>query len=144
MAFLSDALALHLQAIGLATPGTDLWVDYLPDNPDLCLALWETPGNNVDVFCYDSPATAQRVQLLGRGQSTRYAQARKLVYDAYYALARIEPQTFTVTDEDANVVDVRVMSVLFDSVPAVFERDHAERPMFSANATVWFALPSGV
>ena len=45
-----------------------------------------------------------------------------------------------VNDEAGVSATVNILAVNFDGPPNLIERDHNERPLFSANASVWFSI----
>ena len=50
MAIYSDNVADYLEAQGVGTVGTDIFVGYLPDTPDSCIAVLETGGTEPDAY----------------------------------------------------------------------------------------------
>lgn len=68
------AIAARLLAAGVATPGTDLFIGYLPAAPDTCLALYlrggAGPVRAMGAVGSAPVADLPTVQVLARGAST--------------------------------------------------------------------------
>ena len=139
MSYVADALASRLIATGVAQAGAT-FVDALPEAGDAVLALWDTVGQDLPALGCHSPVTAGRVQLLVRGAIGDMASTRRRAWQAYQALGTMAAITMAVNDEGGASVNVSVLAINFDGPPSLIERDHTERPLFSANATVWFSI----
>ena len=95
MALLDD-LASHLQTQGIGTVGSTLFKGVLPDTPDACVAVLESPAMLGPVRTRKGslgvPVTERpRVQVLAR--ATSYQAARNKAVDALAALDWLGPVT---------------------------------------------------
>lgn len=88
---LLDELGTYIGSqVGSLTLGTNLFLGRLPDEPDTCVALYETGGSEpLSVMGSDAlpPVEQPRVQVLTRASS--YATARALAGTIWLALENI-------------------------------------------------------
>lgn len=127
MATVSEALAQYLEDEGHGTLGTDLWVDWWQDSPDVALSVHEQAGALDYQFSGLPGMTRVRIQLLGRHQPRRSRDALLLITPAYKALA----------DQTELVSDGLTMTVMADTAPFLLERDASERTVYAVNFDVW-------
>ena len=143
MSYVADVLAGRLIALNVATAGA-VFVDALPEPsqtvPEAVVALWDTMGSDLPSLGCAAPATSGRMQLLVRGAVGDVATTRKRAWRAYQALGAINGLSASVNDEVGAMATIGVLAINFDGPPNLIERDHNERPLFSANATVWFTI----
>lgn len=78
----------YLSTNGVGTVGTDLFLGFMPDTPNGCVALYETgglgPARAMRGSAGQPVAERPRVQVVAR--STSYASARAKARDAYLLL----------------------------------------------------------
>jgi len=67
-----------IEAAGLGTFGTDLFISTMPDTPDFCIALYDLPGPS-DELNYEWEYHTVQVQV--RGKPGGYPQAYQRIYD---------------------------------------------------------------
>jgi len=82
---LLDEIGAYLQAQGVGTAGTDLFLSGLPDAPDTALAILETGGFEPDLA---APMDNPTFQIMSRAGDYFVARTRaKAAYDALHGLA---------------------------------------------------------
>jgi len=124
-----EALASRLTAASVVTSASNLFLGIMPDNPNVCAALYEYAGEYpMEAF---SPSTAQidrtRVQVMTRSGRDDYAAARTLMVNVRDNLTGLVNQTVD------GVVFLRVSEL----GPIEFVgRDDDDRPQFSLSLRV--------
>lgn len=102
---LLDELGAYLQAEGLGTLGTNLFLGSMPvdapdaTTPDAMTALIETPGFPA-IYVHDVVPPSREapvVQIMTRGAPYDYATARQWAQDIFVALGSIRNQTLSGT-----------------------------------------------
>lgn len=108
--------------------GTSLFYNYMPDAPNRCGAIIETPGSPpARAFGSTGPSWEQgRIQVTCR--STSSATARADIDAAFALLEGVANQTLT-----SNLF-LRISAV---QSPFLLARDERGRPTFAFNADVW-------
>ena len=130
-----DEIASYLQAAGVGTVGTDIFVGRMPDTPGACLGLHEYAGA-APSFAHDGEQPlfeSPRVQVRVRGAT--YTTGRQMIEAAYNALNRVKNQ---------NVGGVRYMRIAPLQQPFYLQRDGNERPEFVFNVEAKKALSSSM
>lgn len=86
-----EALADRLQSASVATTATNLFLGIMPDNPDLCVALFEYAGAAPLEVLSDDTATLERpsVQVMVRGARNDYPTAKTLIENVRNTLTGI-------------------------------------------------------
>lgn len=117
---IASLLADYLEDQGLGTVATDIFVGYLPSQPDTALAVYPYQGPAPDVgLPYDHP----NVQLRSRSSDPQLAYSRLMdVYSALHGLHHITLGTTWVTSVTA-----------LQSEPASLGRDEAGRDEYTLN-----------
>jgi len=92
-----EALAARLQADGVATTATDLFIGMMPNSPDECLAIYEYAGETPMEVMIDNAATLERpsVQVMSRAGRNDYPTARTLIESARDSLTAIVNETIS-------------------------------------------------
>lgn len=119
-----EALADKLNSASVAITGTNMFIGLMPDDPDVCLSLYEYAGSQPLEVLRDNNATLERpsVQVLVRATRNDYPSARALIESARDTLTGITDETIS------NVRFLRVSAL--SSINAVGMDDN-ERPMFT-------------
>lgn len=119
-----EALADRLNSASVASTGTNLFIGLMPDDPDVCVSLYEYAGSQPLEVMRDNDATLERpsVQVLVRATRNDYPTARDLIESARDTLTGITDETIS------NVRFLRVSAL--SSINAVGMDDN-ERPMFT-------------
>lgn len=104
--------------------GTNLYLNYLPDEPNTAAAIFETPGGAPNyVFEGDLPAWENaRVQVVCR--STSSTRARANMQDAWVQLQEVANETLSSRSW---------MRISAAQSPFLLRRDERGRPVFAAN-----------
>lgn len=126
----ADTLAEALEAAGIGlTRAVNLFVDILPDTPDLCVALYNNPGVGVTWGLAGNPAANQvRVQIVTRSDP-RQPAARTLAQRIH--------QAASVTDYQPVGLNLpRILAAMSAGPPASIGRDPSGRASFSENLDV--------
>ena len=119
-----EALADRLNSASVAITGTNLFIGLMPNDPDVCIALYEYAGSQPLEVLRNNNATLERpsVQVLVRATRNDYPTARDLIEAARDTLTGITDETIS------NVRFLRVSAL--SSINAVGIDDN-ERPMFT-------------
>ena len=119
-----EALADKLNSASVAITGTNLFIGLMPNDPDVCMSLYEYAGSQPLEVMRDNDATLERpsVQVLVRATRNDYPTARDLIEAARDTLTGITDETIS------NVRFLRVSAL--SSINAVGMDDN-ERPMFT-------------
>ena len=119
-----EALADRLNSASVAITGTNLFIGLMPNDPDVCMSLYEYAGSQPLEVMRDNDATLERpsVQVLVRATRNDYPTARDLIEAARDSLTGITDETIS------NVRFLRVSAL--SSINAVGMDDN-ERPMFT-------------
>ncbi len=132
MAIVLDDIAVHLQTQGLGTIGSSLFKGYLPDEPDVCVAIVEisgdqpidTMGATLGTINVDRPA----LQILCRAAQDDYEAARVKAESAYRALHNLV---------DTTVNGIRYLNITANRPPAPIDRDENSRWVIGFEIDVW-------
>ena len=117
----------HLQSLGLGTYEADLFLDELPDTPDVCAAVFETGGSppdggfGVDGIQYENPT----VKIWFRGIPNDSAGPHAQIRQAYLELPKIQAQAL------GGVLYLTVQAL---QPPFILERDVRRRVVWAFNA----------
>lgn len=109
---LSD-IGNYLQAQGIGTLGTNIFLGLMPDEPDNCIALFEYAGSPPDLhWSGEYPGLQVRVR------NKSYAAARTKIGEAMTALHGLHEQTLSGT---------RYLLIKARGSPEVLKRDNNNR-----------------
>ena len=109
---LSD-IGNYLQAQGVGTPGTDMFLGLMPDQPDNCIALFEYAGSPPDLHWNgEYPGLQVRVR------NKSYAAARTKIGEVAKKLHGLHEQTLS---------DTRYLLIRARGAPEVLKRDASNR-----------------
>jgi hypothetical protein len=119
-----EALADRLTSASVATVGTNLFIGMMPDQPDLCVSLFEYAGAAPLEVLRDNAATVERpgVQVLVRAGRNDYPGGRNLAVSVRDVLTNI-------TDEE--ISNVRFLRVSALSAVNSTGTDEKDRPQFT-------------
>lgn len=95
MATVAEDIADKLQALGLGTVGTDIFIGVFPEVPDAITAVMET-GGTAPEFGFGTPGLkyeSPSLQIVCRGEKGDYATPRSRIELAYYGLPQIQGAT---------------------------------------------------
>lgn len=129
---LLDVLGSYLQTQGIGTLGTSLMLGRLPDDPDVCVALFESQGLSPShtmgsgVYGVDRP----RIRVVARAARNDYPAARTKVEQARAALGAMR---------DTTLSGIKIMTVLSTSEVYPVRFDPDDRPVMGCDFTVWIA-----
>ena len=114
------------------TLGTNLFLGRLPDDPDTCVAIYETAGTNpTDVFGANSAPPIEHAGVMCHTRATSYSSCQSLAVDIMKTLSKVINETLTST---------YYYKVEVEQSPFALERDEQERMVFSCNFTAVKAL----
>jgi len=119
-----ESLADRLNSASVAITGTNMFIGIMPNDPDVCLSLYEYAGQEPLEVLQDNNSTLERpsIQVLVRATRNDYPTARNLIESARDTLTNITDETIS------NVRFLRVAAL--SSINAVGVDDN-ERPMFT-------------
>jgi len=121
-----EAVGDYLQAEGVGTLGTDLFLAVMPESPDACVCVYETQGfapqetMGAAAFAVDRPG----LQVICRGGRGDYPAARDAAVSVRNLLAALLETT---------VSGVHILRVSADGGVLPMGEDQNGRPMVSAN-----------
>lgn len=119
----ADVLAAYLVTQSLGTAGTDLFVDYLPDQPDNAIALYLVPGLGPEfTLAQGHPLDNERIQVFTRGAPGDYPTPRTKASAISAAFHSVLNTTLS---------GLRFLSMAQTDVPVLIGRDSKERCTFS-------------
>jgi hypothetical protein len=127
---LLDALAARLVADGVGTLATNIFLGYLPESPDACVAVYEDRGNGADQVFGSSVVAIERpaIRVVARAARNDYPAARDKIIAVRNSLGDIGDET---------VDGVSFMCVITDSDPYPMGVDGRERAMFGLDLQAW-------
>jgi len=119
-----ESLADRLNSASVATTATNLFIGLMPDQPDLCAALYEYAGSAPLEVLRDNTATLERpsIQVMCRGARNDYPTARSLI-------EAIRDTLTAITDE--TITGVRFLRVNQISSINALGTDDNDRPRFT-------------
>lgn len=129
---LLDVLGAYLQTNSVGTLGTNIMLGRLPDDPDACVALYESQGLSPShtmgssIYSVDRP----RIRVVARAARNDYPSARSKVEQVRSVLGALR---------DTTLSGIKIMTVLSTSevYPVSFDGD--DRPVMGCDFTVWIA-----
>ena len=128
---LLDDIGSVLSAGGIGTLGTNLFLGFLPDKPDTCVAVIETggitPHRAFRASAGQPVAERPSIQILCRAAAFDYATARNKAHDAYKLLEGYG---------DTTVNSTRYLWIGARQSPFSAGRDESNRPICSCNYEV--------
>lgn len=123
MAEVADVLATYLQAQGLGTIGTDIYIDWMPDSADALISVYRLPGVGPSYFMDTShPVNQSRVQVFTRGVPADYQTPRT---KAGQVAALFHPLV------GVTLSGMRFLACSATDDPHLVERDSKERCLFT-------------
>lgn len=127
MAGTLDEIAVYLAASGHGTVGVDIFAGLLPDAPDGCIALFESPGRQPVLTLSGAVPIVENPDLQVRVRATTYSAARVTSRSVWTLLAAIN---------DTTLSSVRYLTLLPVGSPSFLLRDQSRRTQFYANFSV--------
>lgn len=129
MALLDD-LGLRLQTAGVGTLAVNLFLGYLPDSPDVAVALFESRGTSPQMTFGAGVIAVERpvIRTLCRAGRNDYPAARAKAVAVLNSLGAIRNQTIGAT---------AFLGVEATSSPYPVRVDDKERSMFGVDFAVW-------
>ena len=121
MSLLND-MADYLEAQGVGTKATNIFMSYMPESPDALSVLYDHGGPAPLILGNGLRQESPELQVLTRALD--YPTAETAARAVYTALLGCREQTINGT---------RYISVLPISQPFFLERDHIPRVIFSCN-----------
>ena len=126
-----DAIAAHLAAAGLGlTEGTNLFKSILPDSPDACVAIFETPGRaSTKAFGTTIQFENARFQILAR------SSRESLVSGAYSTARSLADSIYVKLDGAGNLTlsGIKYLYIEALQTPFQLERDENHRAIICCN-----------
>ena len=128
---LLNEVGTYLQANAIGTLGTDLFLGFMPEKPDACVALYETGGLEPYRAMRGSPgspvAERPRIQIVCRNTQYEYAAAREKARAINVLLDQLGETTLSGT---------RYLWVAAAQSPFLMGRDDARRVLIAVNFDV--------
>lgn len=124
----------YVDAAGIATQGTDLFLQTMPEEPDTCATLFQYPGN-LPEYVQDvrgPDVEMPQLQVVARAKTSEAAEA--LAYAIWMLLAQINNQVLGTT---------YYRSIFPNASPGLMGRDANDRVLVSFNCTVAKEVPVG-
>ena len=114
------------------TLGTNLFLGRLPDDPNTCVAIYETAGTAPDdVFGADTAPPIENAGLNCHTRAAAYSDCQSLAVDVMKTLSKVINETLTST---------AYYKIEATQSPFALMRDEQERMLFSCNFMVAKAL----
>lgn len=133
MTTLLDDVGTYLQTNGVGTIGTTLFLSYMPEAPDLCVAVYEFVGlqpMQTMSGAADVKNERPRLQIAARGAPQDYVAARAKVQTCYGLLCNLVDSVLGTT---------RYISFVPIDSPAPIGRDDSQRPTIVCNFQAFLA-----
>lgn len=126
-------LGTYIDSDTSLTIGVDLFLGLLPEEPDACVAIFETtPGSVMETMRTTAPSLEMpRIQAIIRGQRNSYATTRATAETVWRSVSKIQNTTLS------GVQWLRAIPV---DTPSLMGRDDDERPLFTVNFEIVKAL----
>jgi hypothetical protein len=127
---LLDSLGARLVADGVGTLASTIFLSYLPNTPDSCVAVYEDRGNGADQVFGASVASIERptIRVVARSPRNDYPSARAKILEVRNSLGDIRDETIS---------GVTFMCVIAESDPYPMGVDEYERAMFGLDLQAW-------
>jgi hypothetical protein len=124
-----ESLADRLNSASVAVTATNLFIGLMPDQPDLCVAIYEYSGQSPLQVLTSNTATLERpsVQVLVRASRNDYPTGRTLI-------ASVRDTLTAITDE--TITGERFLRVNAASSINALGLDANDRPRFSLSLQV--------
>ena len=114
------------------TLGTNLFLGRMPTDPNTCVAIYETGGNDpTDVFGANTAPPIENAGVMCHTRAAAYSDCQSLAVDIMKTLSKVINETLTST---------YYYKVEPEQSPFGLERDEQERMVFSCNFTAVKAL----
>jgi hypothetical protein len=114
------------------TLGTNLFLGRMPTDPDTCVAIYETGGNDpTDVFGANSAPPIENAGVMCHTRAAAYSDCQSLAVDIMKTLSKVINETLTST------YYYKVEPI---QSPFSLDRDDQDRMVFSCNFSVAKAL----
>jgi len=124
---LLDAVGAYVDAGSALTVGTDLFKGLMPETPDVCVALYETPGERALEMVGGSTPTVERPHLQVVARATDYVTARTNSQTVHGILQAVT---------DLNLSGVRYLRIQPLQAPYLMGRDENRRVKVVFNCSV--------
>lgn len=124
-----DELATHIDAQTTLTQGTDLFKGDMPDAPDACAALFETPGASTPASLADT-VELRSVQV--RSRALKYPDAQTRCEEVYRLLHGVAETTLS---------GARFVLIEAKQPPFSLGEDGKQRHLFAVNFRVLYDNP---
>lgn len=124
---LLDEIATYLEDKNVGTVGTDLFMGFMPDKPDNCVALFEYAGEPMELTMGSGDPTLERPGLQVRVRNTSYSAARSKIEDVVDAFHGLANQTLSGT---------RYLLIKANQSPESLGLDQNNRSEFVVNFSV--------
>lgn len=127
---LLDALGARLATNGVGVVGTTIFLGYMPDTPDVCVAVFEGKGNGPEHVFGASVVSIERprIRVLVRAGKNDYPTARAAAVAARASLGVIRNETIS---------GVGFLTVTATSELYPLRIDDKERSMFGIDFVAW-------
>jgi hypothetical protein len=125
-----EAVSDHLAANGHGTLAVDLFMGEMPDEPDVCRCVYESPGTKPietmgpAAYAVDRP----RIRVIVRGARDDYPTARDEARSIRLLLAALTETT---------VSGVKIHRVASMGSPEPLGKDSDDRPLFAVDFETW-------
>lgn len=121
---LGTYLAANVSAVTL-TLGTNLFLGRMPDDPDTCVAVYQTTGQApTDVYGADSSPPLENVGLMVHTRAASYSTCESLAVDVMKTASKVINESLS---------GVRWLKVVPNQSPFALVRDDRDRMLFSCN-----------
>lgn len=124
-----DELVSHIDANTSLTEGTNLFKGHLPDEPDTCVALFETPGSRTPASLVD---TVEERSVQVRARALKYSDARTRCEEVYRLLHGIG---------ETVISGARFLLIEARQPPFSLGRDGRQRNEFAVNLRCVYRNP---
>lgn len=132
MATVLDDLGTFLQTAGVGTLATDLFLGIMPGEPDTCVALIESPGDDpVSVMTRTAskpPVERPSISILCRGAKDDHNAPRVEAESIYAVIHNVVDNTLSGT---------RYLSIEARQPPFSIGRDENGRSLIGFNVDIW-------
>ena len=127
-----EAIADKIATGGFGTVGSTIFIGLMPDTPEACVVLYESPGPGVvEHFGGGISLDLVTIQVSVRGVRDDYPTARNLTDSIRTYLSSVTEETLS---------GVRILRIRPEGYVNAIGRDQEDRPLFSANFIATVAL----
>lgn len=126
---LLDALGTHLQTNTVGTLGTNIMLGRMPDDPDVCVTLFESSLGPVHSFGASVSAVDRyTVRVFCRGTRMDYPGAQTKAAQVRAILGAVR---------NTSLSGVNILNIQSNSEPYPVRYDEDDRPIFGVDFSVW-------